>query len=63
MTKALRTSAEEGAVDGPTVYTHLKGHDTELLAVLALKVALDVLGKEATPSISELSSNRPGYRD
>ena len=47
----------KGAVDGPTVYNHLKGADTEVLAVLALKVALDLLAQDDKPVPQELAAS------
>ena len=43
-----------GAVDATTVFPHLKAADPEILAVLTMKVALDVIGKEQKPSVTQL---------
>jgi DNA-directed RNA polymerase len=45
-----------GCVDGATVYKHLKAADPEILAVLALKVCLDVLSQEDKPTLLQLSA-------
>ena len=42
------------AVDGELVATHLKNADTKVLAVLAMKVALDVLGSDKKPKFVAL---------
>lgn len=44
-----------GGKDFAVCYKHLKGADPEKLAVLALKVCLDVLGKEEHPQLNELT--------
>lgn len=46
----------KGAVDGASVYRHLKAADPEILAVLTMKVVLDVLGQEKTPSATQLTT-------
>ena len=45
----------KGCVDGATVYKHLKAADTEILAVLALKVSLDVLAQTNSPNLVNLT--------
>lgn len=45
----------KGCVDGATVYKHLKAADPEILAVLALKVALDVLAQTNNPNVVNLT--------
>lgn len=44
----------QAAVDAETVYRRLKDADPEVLALLALKVCLDVLGKNQEPSLQDL---------
>lgn len=45
----------KGCVDAATVYNRLKAANHETLAVLALKVCLDVLGQEDKPQAQELA--------
>ena len=57
MTKSLvNIGRGKGSVDGASVYQHLKNADREVLAVLALKVCLDVLGKEERPTLAQLTT-------
>ena len=44
-----------GAVDAATVYAHLKEADLDIITVLTLKVALDVLGQEKSPRWVEIA--------
>lgn len=58
MAKSLKNIGRgKGAVDGATVYNHLKLADTEVLAVLALKVALDQLAQDDKPSPQEVAAS------
>ena len=45
-----------GAVDADTVYKHLQATDLDIIAVLTMKVALDVLGKEKHPKWVEVAT-------
>ena len=57
LTKRLKSLGRgKGAVDGASVYRHLKAADPEILAVLTMKVALDVLGQEKAPSVTQLTT-------
>jgi len=56
MAKTLKSLGRgKGCVDGATVYKHLKAADPEILAVLALKVALDVLAQTNSPNVVNLT--------
>jgi len=56
MTRTLKSLGRgKGCVDAATVYNRLKDADTDKLALLALKVCLDVLALEKTPTLTELS--------
>ena len=55
MAKSLKNIGRgKGAVDAATVYNTLKNADVEILAVLALKVSLDKLAQESSPSPVQL---------
>ena len=43
------------AVDAATVFKHLKDADPNTLALLTMKVSLDVLGKESKPQLVQLT--------
>ena len=43
------------AVDAATVFNHLKDADPNTLALLTMKVSLDVLGKESKPQLVQLT--------
>ena len=45
-----------GCVDGASVYKHLKAADLEVVAVLTLKVCLDVLAQEDKPTLLQLTT-------
>lgn len=42
-------------IDGATVYKHLQGADADRLALLTMKVCLDVLAKEHKPQLCDLT--------
>ena len=44
-----------GAVDAATVYKHLKDADMQVITVIAMKVCLDVLGKDTKPQLADLT--------
>jgi len=44
-----------GSVDAATVYKHLKETDLNVVALITMKVCLDVLGKESRPQLAELT--------
>ena len=61
MTQRLKALGRgKGAVDGVTVYTHLKAAKSEHLALLALKVCLDELGKQERPTFVQLCTSIGG---
>ena len=45
----------KGRVDAALVYKHLKNADTSVLALLTMKVCLDILGKNNTPKLADVS--------
>ena len=45
----------KGSVDGSTVFKHLVDADLQVVAVLTMKVCLDVLGKDSTPQLADLT--------
>ena len=56
LSKRLRHVFKGGAgVDYSTIHNLLKGADPSILAVLTMKVALDVIGKEQKPPLAELT--------
>ena len=58
MTERLKALGRgRGAVDGALIYPLLKAANPEMLAVLALKVSLDELGKEEKPTFVQLCTS------
>ena len=56
MSRTLKSLGRgKGCVDGSTVYKHLKAADPEILAVLGLKVCLDILAQEKAPQLADLT--------
>jgi DNA-directed RNA polymerase len=45
-----------GAVDAVEVYKHLKDGDYQTMALITMKTALDVLGKEPEPQLQDIST-------
>ena len=45
----------KGCVDGATVYKHLRRADMDIVAILTMKVCLDVLGQEKEPNVTMLA--------
>lgn len=46
----------KGAVNAATVYQHLKDGDHQTMALITLKTALDVLGKDPEPQLQDIST-------
>ncbi len=45
----------KGSVDGSSVFNHLEKADLKVIAILSMKVCLDVLGKDSTPQLVDLT--------
>ena len=54
-THLKRLGRGRGAVDAATIYNHLNKTNPDVIALITMKVALDVLGKNATPTFVELT--------
>jgi DNA-directed RNA polymerase len=54
--KLVSLGRGKGAVDGASVYYRLKEASMEHVAVVALKAALDMLGKHVSPTVVELTT-------
>ena len=50
-----RLGRGKGFVDAATVYDHLKNVSSDVVALVTMKCCLDVLGKNATPTLVELT--------